>query len=65
MTDAWFEKMWTDVVKDKAIPPQFPQYFIVNAAGQVVDFDAPRPSDQRLYNKLEALLKATLTQSWK
>ncbi len=56
ITREFFSEMWHEVVKDNAIPPQFPQYFIVNAKGDVVDFNAPRPTDERIYAALEPIL---------
>ena len=56
ITREFFNKMWTEVVKDTSIPPRFPQYFIVNAKGEVIDFDAPRPTDPELYEALKITL---------
>jgi len=60
ITREFFQEMWTEVVKDKTIPPQFPQYFIINPQGEVVDFNAPRPTDKRVFTALEKQLDARL-----
>jgi thiol-disulfide isomerase/thioredoxin len=57
ITRNFLGEMWREVVKDPAIPPQFPQYFIVNATGDVVDFNAPRPTDARVFAALEQVLE--------
>lgn len=56
ITRDFFNKMWREVVKDPTIPPQFPQYFIVNATGEVVDFNAPRPTEAQVLAALEKVL---------
>jgi len=53
MSKEYFLRMWYEVVKDTTIPPSFPHYFIVNPQGEVIDDNAPRPTNKRLYVILE------------
>jgi len=53
MRNDYFLRMWSEVVKDTTIPPSFPHYFIVNPQGEIIDDNAPRPTDKRLYAVLE------------
>lgn len=58
ITREFFNQMWTEVVKDTSIPPRFPQYFIVSPTGDVLDSDAPRPTNKQLYAALHKVLNA-------
>jgi len=56
LRDKYFDAIWNTAVNDPAIPPQFPQYLIINARGEVINNNAPRPTDKRLYKVLEDAL---------
>lgn len=60
ITREFFQEMWTEVVKDSTLPPQFPQYFIVNPQGEVVDYNAPRPTDKQVFAALGKVLNSKL-----
>ena len=56
LTNAKYDKIWFETVKDTTIMRAFPHYLIVNREGKIINNDAPRPSDESLINELTKVL---------